>query len=149
MSDFHVAIPDLPPFVAKMRHAPAIVGEEMGKAGKRVGILVEHGAKGYAPVKTGTLRRSITNTVTVSPMVTNVKVGTNVPYAKYVEFGRGPVHARPGGFLRFEIGGRVIYARSVGPARAKPFLYRAFNALRGRITAEFRRVPAAVIARLR
>lgn len=148
MSDFTVTIPALPPFVAKMQAAPRIVGEEMGTAGRRVGIMVERGAKGYTPVKTGTLRRSITNQVAVSPMVTRVTVGTNVPYAKYVEFGRGPITASPGKVLRFEIGGKVIFRKSVGPAKARPFLYKAFRELRGRISAEFRKVPAAVIARL-
>lgn len=146
---FRVDIPALPRFVSRMQAAPRIVGEEMGKAGRRVGVLVERRAKGYAPVKTGTLRRSIAHRVTVSPMVTTATIGTNVPYAKHVEFGRGPIHAKPGGALRFEIGGKVIFAKSVGPAKARPFLFRAFRELRGQIAAEFRKVTPAVIARLR
>jgi len=50
--------------------------------------------------------------------------GTSVPYAPAIEFGRGPVTADEGS-LRFEINGKVIYAKSVDAAPAQPFLRQA------------------------
>jgi len=47
--------------------------------------------------------------------------GTSVHYAPAIEFGRGPVTADEG-YLRFEINGKVIYAKSVDAAPAQPFL---------------------------
>ncbi len=48
-------------------------------------------AKPLTPVNFGTLRRSIDKEVaTTTPVPTYVKVGTNVEYAPFVEFGRGP-----------------------------------------------------------
>ncbi len=49
-------------------------------------------------------------------------IGTDKPYAGFVENGRGAVHARPGGVLRFVINGEVLFRKSVGPAKARPFL---------------------------
>lgn len=48
------------------------------------------------------------------------------PYATWVEHGRGPVHAKGSGFLRFEIGGQIFFRRSVGAAKAKPFMAPTF-----------------------
>lgn len=63
---------------AKYRGAGAIVQSEMLGAMKRSTFRLEGQAKKEAPVKTGTLRRSITsNPVTPTLGI----VGTNVPYA--------------------------------------------------------------------
>lgn len=145
---FKVDVVNLEQFVGKYRNAGRIVDDEMHQAGERVGTMVERQAKAYAAVKTGTLRRSITHTVTSSPMVTTTTIGTNVPYAKYVEYGRGAITAAPGRVLRFEVGGKVLFRKSVGPARARPFLFKAFRELRGRIRQEFDQVGNRIIARL-
>lgn len=52
-------------------------------------------------------------------------------YALWVENGRGPVHARPGGVLAFvpKGGSRVIFRTSVGPAKGIKFLRRALDDL--------------------
>lgn len=43
--------------------------------------------------------------------------------AKWVEYGRGPVTARPGGKLAFTTkDGRYVITKSVGPAAPRPFL---------------------------
>jgi HK97 gp10 family phage protein len=148
MDTFKVDVVGLESFVTRYRNAPRIISDEMRQAGAEVGTMVERAAKGYAPVKTGHLRRSITHSVTASSMVTTTKIGTNVPYAKYVEFGRGPITAAPGRVLRFEIGGVVLFRKSVGPAKARPFLFRAFREMRGRIQQRFRQVAPRSIARI-
>lgn len=57
----------------------------------RVGDDVMHEAKPLAPWNVGTLRRSIDKEVSSeTPVPTWVKIGTNVEYAPFVEFGRGP-----------------------------------------------------------
>lgn len=56
-----------------------------------VGLTAEGYAKDNCPVDTGRLRNSITNQV----IGTDVYIGSNVEYAKYVEYGakgRKPVH---------------------------------------------------------
>jgi hypothetical protein len=156
--NFHIAIPELNAFVARYRNAPAVVTEELRKAGARVGVLVERRAKTLVPVDTGHLRRSITNQVTASPMLVTTTIGTNVPYARAVEFGRGagktpppsaPIAAwlgRHGG----DPGAAFVVARAIGRRgiKGRPFLTRALRELRGQIQTEFRRVPRAVIARI-
>lgn len=162
MSDFHAHVTGLEQFLAKFREAPRIVTEELEKAGKRAGLLVEAKAKGYAPVWRGHLRRSITSTqapfgTTVTPLLTTTRIGTNVPYARAVEFGRGagktpPPVAPIAAWLRSKGSDAPPYAvaRAIGrrgiPAR--PFLHRAFEELRGQIRQEFAQVPKRVIARL-
>lgn len=63
---------------------------------QRSGNAIIAKAKPLAPVNTGTLRRSIDKEVaTTVPVPTYVKVGTNVEYAPFVEFGRDPGHRPP------------------------------------------------------
>lgn len=58
---------------------------------QRVGDDVIAKAKPLTPVNVGTLRRSIDKEVSSeTPVPTWVKVGTNVEYAPFVEFGREP-----------------------------------------------------------
>lgn len=44
------------------------------------------------------------------------------PHAAYVEYGRKAIVARSGRFLRFVVAGRVVFARRVKAARARPFM---------------------------
>jgi hypothetical protein len=102
-----------------------------------VGPMVVNRAKILAPVDTGRLRASIgpaqySRTWTLRPQVT---VTAGVDYAKMVHDGTRAHWIRPqpgrqgkpkrgGGrkptYLRFEVGGRVVYARETrpGPGRA-------------------------------
>lgn len=67
------------------------------------------------------------------PMVT---IGSDVSYAAMVNDGTSP-HVirprRPGGVLRFQVGGRVVYARVVNHpgTRAQPFLDKALQEVAG------------------
>ena len=126
-----------------------IIREEMTSGMRRVALTVEAGAKRFAPVKTGHLRRSITNNVVAFGGTIVAKIGTNVPYAIFVEVGRGPIVARPGHWLRFTIGSQVIYAKRVGPAKAQHFMKRAITANRAAIVREFStNVPQRIVRRL-
>lgn len=56
-------------------------------------LLVERTAKQIAPVRTATLKRSITHAPQIPKR--EVVVGTNVVYAPYVELGTKHMSARP------------------------------------------------------
>lgn len=56
-----------------------------------IGLIAEGGGKRRAPVRTGNLRRSITNRVTD----TEAYVGTDVEYAPYVHYGTRYQAAQP------------------------------------------------------
>ena len=63
---------------------------------QRSGDAIIGKAKPLTPVNTGQLRRSIDKEVsTETPVPTYVKIGTNIEYAPFVEFGRGPGKAPP------------------------------------------------------
>lgn len=75
---------------------------------------IQNIAKAYAPVKTGRLRDSIAVRFFNDGMTSEVY--TDVPYAVFQEFGtRGPYKIRPkkAKFLRFEVGGKVVFAKEV------------------------------------
>lgn len=85
-----------------------------------------------APVDSGNLRA--TGSISGPTRQGNVMVGAveyTADYAAAVHNGRRALTIRPrgGGLLRFEVGGRVVYARSVRqPARpARPYLSSALE----------------------
>jgi bacteriophage HK97-gp10 putative tail-component len=107
----------------------AIRGASMSEL-RRVGPMVVNRAKILCPVDTGRLRASIQGdyrrTWTLRPQFT---VFSDVEYASMVNDGTRPHVIRPknASVLRFEVGGRVVYARVVHHpgTRARPFLDRA------------------------
>jgi hypothetical protein len=44
------------------------------------------------------------------------------PYARFVEYGRGPVHAKKAKYLTFKIGNKWVRTKSVGAAKPQPFM---------------------------
>lgn len=75
--------------------ASRFVPQEMQRAITRSVLQIEKDAKGLAPVFTGHLRRSITHEVEARQSEVVGRVGTNVPYAKAVEFGTGLLSEAP------------------------------------------------------
>lgn len=98
----------------------------------RVAFEIEAEAKTLCPVDTGNLARSITTVEQSSAMNPTWVVGTNVYYAPWVEFGRGPVKPVRARMLRWEGKGGTVYAKSAGPAKAQPFLGPALESARAR-----------------
>jgi len=87
--------------------------------------------QGNIPFRTGDLRKS----VVVQPFgQAGAVVGSNLPYARAVHDGRPALVIRPknGKMLKFKIGGKDVFARSVRqPARkGTPFLRNAVDGLR-------------------
>lgn len=67
---------------------PDLVDTKITQAIWRTGLKVEGDAKKTAPLETGTLRRSInTQRPVKSGKIIKGKVGTNIHYAPYQEFG--------------------------------------------------------------
>jgi len=72
-----------------------VAGKKVHRGLVRATLLVERDAKKFCPVRTGTLKRSITHEFLDKNMAI---VGSNVEYAPYVELGTSRMAARP--FLR-------------------------------------------------
>ena len=104
-------------------------------------VLV-NGAKERAPVLTGTLRRSIHILAQSSH---EVSVGTNLVYAAMQEFG-GDVVPVNGTYLRFEIGGEVIFTRGPVHIPAHPYMRPTFEADRDKAVREVADAVRALIA---
>lgn len=70
---------------------------------------------------TGRLKRSIGWQATRGRELQG-RLFAKAPYAKWVEYGRGPVRPVRAKFLRFRIGGKLIFAKFCKPAAARPFI---------------------------
>ncbi len=73
-----------------------------------------------APERTGRLKRSIR--LQPAPVGGTAVIGPTVPYAVFVEYGTRPHEILPvrAQALRFEVEGRVVYAKSVRHPGTKP-----------------------------
>lgn len=132
-------------FAANCRRAPEILAQENQTAGRQAGFLVVGKAQQLAPRDTGNMANQI------GPPEVSRLGGTGVqiriaasaqsrdgfPYPIAVEEGRGPIEAGPGKVLAFEVGGRMVFTKRVGPARAQPFMRPALQQSRAQIVALF------------
>jgi hypothetical protein len=93
----------------------------LGKA-----IQVHNEAKKLCPVDTGRLRSSISFALGRDKRGIYGKVGSNVSYAKAIEFGSDPytIRAKNAKSLHFEIDGKDVFVKSVRHpgVEAQPFL---------------------------
>ena len=114
-----------------------LTGAQMQSALVAGAAPVMNAAKRNAPALTGTLRRSI-HILAQSPR--EVAVGTDLVYAAAQEFGATivPVNAT---YLRFEVGGQVVFTKGPVHIPAHPYMRPAFESERG---AAVREVAAAV-----
>lgn len=107
-----ITIHGVPEVKAAFRLAEAQVSEaSVRPLLSGVGMIIESNAKGRAPVRTGTLRRSIHHEVSGY----EVSVGTDLEYAPYVEYGTRYMSPRP--YLRpaiDETRGEVLSFMSAG-----------------------------------
>lgn len=174
MIEIRAEILGLKEILGRFRHAPEIVRDETRKAMTRAALEVEGEAKGRAPKKTGTLRRSLHSEVQVLAGEVRGLVGTDLVYAPYVEFGTGVYHEpdphepwevtpKQAKALAFKVPtgvdpmtGRasrnkatVIVRRVVIQGmRARPYLAKAFEAKRAQIEAHFHRAAENIARRL-
>ncbi len=86
---------------------------------------VQARARRFAPKRTGALAASIVSVKVSDGEVVAYKIGSHLDYAAYQEYGTGPIYARPGGVLRFESGGKIVFARRTSGVPATHFMARA------------------------
>lgn len=94
---------------------------------------VSEGLDGAAAYVAGVARRGTKGKLAASITVRRVGahervIGTDLPYAEFVENGRPAITAAPGKALRFEVAGRVVFAKRVAAAEAQHFMARAADA---------------------
>ena len=139
---------DFDRFGNRMAGAERIVGNALTRGVDRVTIAAEGFAKEGVGVRTGHLRRSIAHRPAVfAGGVATGSVGTNVPYARIHEEGRGPVVAR-GRALRFQVGGKTIYRKRVGPAAGRWYMKKARARVAPLMAREAQRMGAEIIAEM-
>lgn len=105
----------------------------------RKGLKIEAEAKRLAPVDTGRLRSSITTVMDDSGRGVKVRVGTNVEYAPYIEFGTEPYVIEPDEAEALKWtgeDGEPVFAKKVEHPGipAQPFLFPAVDKVRNRST---------------
>lgn len=139
------------------RESGRLVRNELTTAMDKSTTHVVNASKRRVNNKTGRYSASFQRQTKVSAsgvlgIITNAaKSATGFVYAYTLEFGRGPVRALRAKALRFEIGGVVLFRKSVGPAPAQhimeyglrdavPQIDGEFNAARDRIAARLERV---------
>jgi hypothetical protein len=99
-----------------IRAMPEVTKQELTWGVNQAALLGEREAKSLVGVKTGHLRRSIISTPASSVGGSvSAMYGTNTLYAKHHEYGTRPhtITPRRGKVLRFQAGGRTVFARSV------------------------------------
>lgn len=151
-SEMTVDTRDLVRLAARSAAAAHAVHDELAVAMTRSTIMVEGDARILAPVDTGLLRRSITHEVQRTGEGVVGKVGTNVPYGRYVEEGTRPhfppVAAVAGWAGRHGIEPYLV-ARAIARhgTRARPYLKPALAKNLAAINDEFRRAATRILAR--
>ena len=87
----------------------------VGRHMRRVGLTIQILAKSTAGVRTGALRASIYMKHNRKGKYQYVEVGSPLSYAKDHHEGTRPhsIMATPGRVMRFNVGGRVVYAKKV------------------------------------
>lgn len=86
--------------------------------------------KQEVPYDKGDLEKSIHAEVSTS----SVFIGTDIHYAKYVQFGRGPVYPVQKKVLHWEGKYGDVFAMRAGPAKANDFVGRTARRLRAYIS---------------
>lgn len=109
---------------------------------KRTGDTTTAVAKIGAPKRTGRLQSRISGGLHLQPARARYRITSAASYSQAVHWGRGPVVAKNARALRFRVGGNVIYAHSVGPAKGQPYLSQAARAVTGKRVRWRRGIPA-------
>lgn len=110
-----------------------LTSEVSNKAAYNMAQKTQGRARRFAPVDTGALRESIHVTPRrVGGERTTYAVGSPLHYAVYQEWGTGPIHAKPGGVLRFKPkgSGQFIFRPRTKGVPATHFMAKALAEVR-------------------
>ena len=127
--DITIDAAEIAGFADAMAAAPGTLQSEMEKAS---GAVLAEGvgyAQEYAPKDTGALAGSIA--IIDGPHATGGSYGTSMEYAWMREEG-GTIVPRNRQFLRFEIGGRIVFARKVTQSGSH-YMQRSMESLEPRV----------------
>lgn len=109
---------------------------------KMAALMVESEAKQKAPIDKGVLRNSITNAIEGSEGNRFARVGTNIEYGVYQEYGTGvygpkgtPITPKRGRFLVFKgKDGNMVFARSVAGSPKREFMKKGVTFLQANMS---------------
>jgi hypothetical protein len=141
-------------YVLKGSQARGIINKELHDAGQRSGFIVRDKANALTNRRTGrlietsTVHTSLNSSAITTTVTWPAKSPRGFGYPYVVNYGRGPVVAKAGGVLRFEVGGTVLFRKSVGPAKAQHFAERGLEAAGPRIIAEHQKAQDAIIRKV-
>lgn len=102
--------------------------------------LIDAGPVGKGPTSGPRLHQRYERTVEIRAGTVRVRITNRAPYLGWVLRGRGPIVARPGKMLRFEILGTIFFRKRVGPAKANDFP----RAARAQMAGELSALPGAL-----
>jgi HK97 gp10 family phage protein len=115
--------------------------EITGNIFQSLGEDIVRKAREKAPVKTGTLRNSISYRVSGKELI----IGPHVPYAPYMEFGTGSksefggnayeIKPKSGQYLKFQVGGKTVFTKKVmhPGIEPRPFMRPAVEEVMGEL----------------
>lgn len=140
--DFAIRLSGVERIINKARD-PDLVGRPVRRFFERAGAVVTGNVRERTPVDTGRLRNSITHEVDSGQVPRFAKIGTDVSYARAVEFGSSP-HFPPLGTLQpwarrhgFPSGraGAFLVARAIARRGTRPreMFQKGFSASLGNI----------------
>lgn len=97
----------------------------VGKHMRRIGVEILMGARAMVGVRTGQLRKSLKMRQGVRGRFQYVTVGADVKHAQVHHDGAKAhvIRAHQGRIMRFNVGGKVVYARKVNHPGSKPRKY--------------------------
>jgi hypothetical protein len=123
--------------------AEKIVKDEIRLGATRAVVHVKDEANKKINHRSGLMGRSFVMAITNA-----AKSAAGFPYPVAVEFGRKAFSAIRAKALRFEIGGQVIFAKSVKAAPAQNILGNAATAASARVFAEFDAAKTRIATRI-
>jgi phage gpG-like protein len=142
-------------FAARLDAMPGRMREGLVRAVTRLGLELQRKVQAekltgqVLKVRTGSLRSSINTEISQSADQVAASVGTNIRYARVHEYGVDHpwVIAAKDRALRFELGGRVIFRRSVRhpPLPERSFLRSALREMQPAIEAGLKNAVAQAI----
>ncbi len=129
-----IDVSEITALASRSNAAPAHIARELNTAGRASGLAVERLAKSLIPVKTGNAK-ALTRMEPVQASASGVTVviastaqsANGFPYPIALEYGRrgfGPTRRK---VLHFVTGGKEVFTKRTGPAKATPFMQPALD----------------------
>jgi hypothetical protein len=131
----------------RLAAVPEVMRMESDRAMLESLPVVEADVAIRTPIVSGRLITSLQTGFAAYGMSSQGTVSTDVPYAPFVEDGRGPVEARPGHMLRFRgRGGSFIFRKRVGAAAGRHMFREGLDAALPRVKELFLRAAERAAA---